>query len=312
MIFSKIRFAIFGCGLMLVFACWYFLSGGQKMYRIAERGGSGNTSYEMEEQASDASPGAQSSGSTLKTSAKRMASPLGALSKNPDIAAKLIKTGSISFHVTDLENFEKAKSFVRERVAKFKGYLGKEDEDRGGSDSSITFDTKIPAAQFDAFLNDLDGSGFKVTNKNISVADVTERYIDLEAQLKNKKALRLKYEEIMKRAVKITDVLTINSSIENVSSEIDSLEGQFRYLSHQVDYSALTINIRAVLPQTQNIKNSFVTDTFYSVNEGWNSLRDNTLWMISLWPLLILLVPAYLLRRKFLRPFMVKAQASAP
>jgi hypothetical protein len=55
---------------------------------------------------------------------------------------------------------------------------------------------RIPADKFDAVMKQVEGLAEKVDNKNISTQDVTEEFIDVEARLKTKKELEVRYLEL--------------------------------------------------------------------------------------------------------------------
>lgn len=203
------------------------------------------------------------------------------------MSPKLIKTGSISLQAASREEMKKAKEFVRQKMAPFQARFAKEEESASDYSLSATYIVRVPSDQFDAFLDAIASGGFSASNRSVEVSDVTERYIDLETHLKNKRMLLERYKDVLRKAQRVADIITINSSIESVSSEIDTLEGQFRYLKNQVSLSTLTITANAPVPATTANHRSFASDFALALNDGWNTFRAFVLWTASLWVFLL-------------------------
>lgn len=202
---------------------------------------------------------------------------------DPAIESKIVKTGSLNLHAGNAEGFAEAKRFVRAQLAGSQAYIANENENGYGNELSATFVVRIPADKFDGFLAALEGGKFRVSNRSVSVSDVTENYFDLETSLKNKRLLLERYKSVLLQAKKVADILSINSSIETVTSEIDSLEGRFRYLKNQVAFSTLTVNLSATLPATTGIPNSFATDLGLAFSDGLSEFRAFLLGIASYW-----------------------------
>ena len=75
--------------------------------------------------------------------------------------------------------------------------------DGGRAYEVITVEARVPAAQFDAALNDIRAVGSRVTAQKITGQDVTEEYIDLEARLRTQRALEAQLLDIMKQASQV-------------------------------------------------------------------------------------------------------------
>ena len=73
--------------------------------------------------------------------------------------------------------------------------------------------------------------------------DVTEQVIDLQAHISNKKAAETTLQSLFERAEKVSDVIEITDKLAAVRSEIESLEGQMRYLESQTDMATITVSL---------------------------------------------------------------------
>jgi hypothetical protein len=86
-------------------------------------------------------------------------------------------------------------------------------------------------------------------NRSVSSEDVTEKYIDTEARLKNAIALRDRLKALLNQAKDVKDVLEIEKELSRVQGDIDSMEGRLKKLKEQVDHATvdLTLNRRKIL-----------------------------------------------------------------
>ncbi len=114
------------------------------------------------------------------------------------------------------------------------------DDKKGGS-----VVVRVPEDAFDASLGEIKDLAVKVSREDVNTRDVTEQFVDMEARLKNMTAEEGQYLGIMKRAVKIEDVLNVAKRLSDVRGRIERLEGQLNYLSRQVDMSTIRINLTA-------------------------------------------------------------------
>lgn len=206
-----------------------------------------------------------------------------------DIERKLIKNGSLTLQVNSLSEQSEALGFIKSLADKHSVTFDREDESKWGNRATISLTARVPAEQFETYLKSISAGPFKVTAKSVNVSEVTDQYIDLEVRLENKKELRAKYLSILKSATVVKDILAINKSIEEVTSEIESTEGQFRYLKKQIAYSTLNIEITAELPVSMKDQNSFLFEAWRSLQEGWQRVKYFTLGLIGLWPFMILI-----------------------
>lgn len=202
---------------------------------------------------------------------------------------KVTKNGSMTLYVNSLSKQTEAKNFVYAKAKEFKATFDREDEQRWENQASLSMTAKIPADKFESFVDVLSKGPFTISHKSIYVTDVTERYIDLDVRLKNKKELREKYLSLLKKADKVKDVLDINKSIESVTSDIESLEGQFRYLKNQIAQSTLHITITAELPETMKNQKSFFQDIGNALYTGINRIRNFIIGIVALWPFIVVI-----------------------
>jgi hypothetical protein len=113
---------------------------------------------------------------------------------------------------------------------------------------NVTVVARVPASQFSSALEQIRGAGQRVIQEKISGQDVSEEYLDVEARLRNKKALEGQFLEIMKQARKVEDALDVQSQLADVRTEIERLEGRRRFLENQAALSTITTTLQMPQP----------------------------------------------------------------
>lgn len=104
---------------------------------------------------------------------------------------------------------------------------------------------RVPSTSFDQAINDIRSIAIKVERDSSNTRDVSTEYVDMEAQLKNLRAEEEQYLSVMKKAVKVEDILNVSSRLADVRGRIERMQAQFNYLSKQVDMSTITVDMRA-------------------------------------------------------------------
>jgi len=102
---------------------------------------------------------------------------------------------------------------------------------------------RIPIKDFKSALGAFEALG-TVISRNINGEDVTEKYIDLDARLKNKYALRDRMKQLLEKAINVKDILAIETELNRVQSDIDSMEGTMKSLKGQVDLATVDLSFK--------------------------------------------------------------------
>ncbi len=148
---------------------------------------------------------------------------------------KLIKNGDISLEVTDLEKTQNA---VENWVKQFGGYIS----NSNNGEKSSNYTVRIPSEKFDEAMTAAGNLG-TLKNKNISTQDVSDQFYDLQTRLETKKVLREKLNGYLARANSMQDILKVESQLNSVQSEIESMEGRLKRLNSQIDFSTISIYV---------------------------------------------------------------------
>jgi hypothetical protein len=104
---------------------------------------------------------------------------------------------------------------------------------------------RVPAEKLDEALTRIKEDVVDVQSENRSGQDITNIYIDLQAQLKAKQAAEAQLLEIMDQATRAEDVLAIYLQVQQVQTEIEQLKGQIQYYDEAVALSAISVRLIA-------------------------------------------------------------------
>jgi hypothetical protein len=193
---------------------------------------------------------------------------------------KLIRNGTIEFEVDDVK---KTKADITAICNELNAYSSNESENNYGDRLVFQLTIRVPAQKFDDLLNRLEGLAEKVENKNITTDDVTEEFIDVEARMHTKKQLEVRYLEILKQARSVEDILSVESQLANVRSEIESMEGRLKFLKNQVAFSTLHLSFY----ETIGTDFAFFSKFGRSIIKGWENLLSFIIFLFTLWPFAI-------------------------
>lgn len=150
---------------------------------------------------------------------------------------KLIFTASITIAVPNVQNSAEK---LETQLAAFNAYTASQD----WQENSVSYQIKVPVEQFDSLMETLGAAG-KVRRKNVQARDVTEYYYDLENRVKNKRILVERYQTYLKNAKNVEDLLNVERFLNDATTELESLEGNFRGLVQQVDYATISLTIES-------------------------------------------------------------------
>ncbi len=159
----------------------------------------------------------------------------------PPIEKKVIKNGDLNLKI---ENTEKAAAEISLITKNQTGEVFSTnfyERVKGQKSGNITI--KVPIEKFEVTLTQIKTIATQVISESTTGQDVTERYTDLQAQLKNKQAEEQSFVKILDRTGDIEDVLAVTKQIARVRGEIERLEGQIKFMNSQTNMSTITINL---------------------------------------------------------------------
>ncbi|WP_280746478.1 MULTISPECIES: DUF4349 domain-containing protein [unclassified Parabacteroides] len=199
------------------------------------------------------------------------------------VEKKIIKEGRMGVRVDELEPSRKR---VDSLLAVYDGYYAKETLHNSTYESSLYLKIRIPVRHYERFISEVESGKGKVLYKEIDARDVTEQFLDLETRLANKRNYLSRYQDLVKQAKTVKEILEIEEQIRGLEEEIESTEGRLKYLSSQVSYSTLDLtfskeNEYKFIPGKRE---NFFERLKESFSSGWSTFVDFVLFLIGIWP----------------------------
>lgn len=214
---------------------------------------------------------------------------------------KLIKNGSMTLVV---DNLEQTRNEVVSLIEKHKGYVSNEQYSNWEHTSSYNLTVRIPCDNFDGFVAEVEAGNGKIESKSVYINDVTAEYIDLETRLNTKRSYLERYKQLLKSAKSVQEIVSIEDKIRMLEEEIDSTVGRLKYLTNQVEYSTLHLQIRHddanFDPHHPDHGQGFWLRFSQSLSSGLRGLVDFAFFLVRIWPawIIILLVFGAIRRAK--------------
>jgi hypothetical protein len=193
----------------------------------------------------------------------------------------LIKNATITMEARDVR---RASTALVAAVQAARGYVADTHEsvDELGR-RSITLEVRVPFGRFDRSLQQIEALG-KVLEKQISVEDVTEEFVDSQAALRNLKRTEVRLLEHLNRTGRLADTLLVEKELTRVRGEIERLEGRLRFLAHRVLFSTLTITMSEA-PRPEPVVPAATYSSGKQLSEAVRSLVafGQVLWTGAIW-----------------------------
>lgn len=205
---------------------------------------------------------------------------------------KVIKTGSMRIEVEKIEESTAEITSIAQANGGFVQNANTWTDTDGDQSGSITI--KVPADKFENVFDVIKDLAINIESENVSGQDVTEQYVDLQAQLKNYRAEEEQYLNILDKAETVDDILKVTRQLSIVRGNIESIEGRLKYLDSVTDFSTITVylsqELQVEVPTSKwrplnNLKTAF---SYWVKSLQW--ILDAAVWvLIFLGPVLIVI-----------------------
>jgi hypothetical protein len=157
----------------------------------------------------------------------------------------VVFTARIELEVEDLES---AIDAVRLLAESHGGFVATE---KTRSESGF-ITVRVPQRVFHDAVAKIEEMGV-VQSRDLQGEDVTEEYVDLEAQLTNLEKQEQRLLEIMEMGTTVESVLKVEKELERVRGRIESTKGRMNYLESRVELATITVylNLEEEEPEIQ-------------------------------------------------------------
>jgi len=177
---------------------------------------------------------------------------------------------------------------------------------------------RIPAIRLEEALGKIEALAVEVRQREETGQDATAQYTDLQARLTNLQAAEAQLRQIMASATKTQDVLAVYNQLVQVQGEIESLQGQIRYLDETSSFALVTVELDPFVP-SQPLQiggwhpSGTAREALQALVIGLQRLGDVIIWagICGLPALILLAIPASLIAWAVRRQLRRRRQASA-
>jgi len=154
---------------------------------------------------------------------------------------KIVKEGAITLEVEDIaETMDE----VAEMAGELNGYVVssyKHEYERGVSGRIVI---RVPSEEFEEAFVRLRQLAVAVPYETTTAEDVTEEYVDLEAQLGNFLATEAQYLTLLEKAETVEEMLKVQKELSNVRGQIEQIEGRMKYLEQTSETSLIEVSLQ--------------------------------------------------------------------
>ena len=185
---------------------------------------------------------------------------------------KIIYTAQVEMVVEDLAHSEgELKRLIQEQ----KAYVAKS-EMRGspGSPRSGTWTIRVPVDQFNALVEAIGKLG-ELRRSTIDSDDITDRYYDLKAHMKNNEVeeqglLKLYLEK--SSTGKLDDLLAVRRELRNIRGDIEQQKGQLQRWDKETQYATVVVTMHDRKDYVPTTTPTFSTSISRTFRGSWESL----------------------------------------
>jgi len=157
----------------------------------------------------------------------------------PEVADRMVVSKSyLSLVVKDVTSSIKQ---ITDYVISVGGYMVNSNISRPEEGGTGTLTVRVPSKQLDIVLEQLKSKAVKVVSQNLEGTDVTDQYVDNQERLRILSSNKSRFEEIMKSAVTVDEILKVQNQIFSLQSQIDSIKGQQQYLVKTAEMAKITL-----------------------------------------------------------------------
>jgi hypothetical protein len=159
---------------------------------------------------------------------------------------KLVRTATLTLSTTDVDALLEK---IRALANRSGGYIEESKlADEGRGEPAAIVKLRIPASLLEDATGQLKKLALRVRDESIQTEDVTRRYVDLDARIRNLQAEEQQYLAILKRASTVKDALQVTPHVSDVRGQIEEAQGEMKYLSHQIEMALISVTLRTELP----------------------------------------------------------------
>ena len=186
----------------------------------------------------------------------------------------VISTGVVSLRGDDVGQ---ARFDVEKIVDTHGGEITDErtDTDKEGVVARSRLVIRVPVAEFDETMGELEQNVAELGSSSRTSEDVTTQVIDTEVRVRAQEKSLERIEVLLARARSIRDIVAIEAQLTRRQAELDSLKQQQAWLADQTSMSTITVHLEKK-PDKAAAKKKDDTGFLAGFASGWHGLKAFT------------------------------------
>ncbi|MEV7190371.1 DUF4349 domain-containing protein [Streptomyces sp. NPDC093510] len=224
----------------------------------------------------------------------------------------VIRTAKLTVRVKDVPD---ALDEVRRIAEDAGGIVGDENTSRDGEGRERSrLVLRVPQDAYADVLTSLEGTG-KLIGRDAKARDVTDQVVDVESRVKSQRASVARVRELMDKATKLSDVVTLEGELSTRQSDLEALLAQRASLKDRTSMATITVSLtesRAAAEAKDDDDPSF-TDALAG---GWDAFVTALRWvgvvLAAVLPFAAVAALLLALWLRVVRPRLTRRPATAP
>ena len=237
---------------------------------------------------------------------------------------KMIYRGYLYLEST---TFDAATTGLNQLVHQMGGYFETSELNNYTPYRSAFYVVRVPSAKYNEFCTQV-GTLAQLNSQRHTSENVSEAYYDTESRLVTQRTKLERLQELLAKADKMEDIITLESAIAETELQIEYLTGTLRKYDALVDYATVEISLEEVYVLTEQeqpvigfwpkLAEAFKTGTSRFVDDLESfALRFARNWVsrliwLAIWIVVIVLVVRWLKNKKDITLFRKKKKEQAP
>ena len=152
----------------------------------------------------------------------------------------IIRTGSLDLVVRSVTD---AMASVNQIATAVNGNVSDSSFAGTAGQQSATFTLRVPVARLAEAIAKLQALAVEVRTSTTTSRDVTDEVTDVEATLRNLRAVEAQYVQLLGRTGSIAEVLQVQDRLNQVRLQIDRTEARRQLLASQAEMATLTVEL---------------------------------------------------------------------
>ncbi|MGX1315277.1 hypothetical protein RKD24_005396 [Streptomyces calvus] len=227
-------------------------------------------------------------------------------------ATHVIRTASLTVRVKDVP---KALDQARTVTENAGGYIGDETTTRDAEGHERTrVVLRVPVAEYEEVLAGLEGTG-KLLERNAEAEDVTDQVVDVESRITSQRASVARIRELMDRATRLSDVVTLEGELSTRQADLEALLAQQASLKNRTSLATVTLSLSETTPE-KPVREDDDPGFVDALQAGWEAFVTMLRWVAvavgAVLPFAAAAVLLVLLWSKAVRPRLPQRRRTVP